>query len=87
MLSLSLGQSEDCLTGGALAIDVCLSVSEFISSEDKEAAEFFVLLPSLCDIPRKHTEHHEVHQGKRHRHKRKVYPEHIEHGIYYPHNK
>ena len=68
MLSLSLRQSEDCFAGGALAIDVCLSVSEFISSENKESAEFFVLLPSLCDIPRKHTEHHEVHQGERHRH-------------------
>ena len=52
MLAFSLWQSEDCFAAWAFAVDVSFSVTEFISSELKEIAEFFIFRASFGDISR-----------------------------------
>ena len=51
VLALGFGESENRLASWAFAVDVCFSVSEFVSSQLEESAEFCVLLSSCLDLP------------------------------------
>ena len=51
MLALCLRKSENCLAGGAFAVNVSLSVAEFVFAELEEAAEFVVFTLASRDVP------------------------------------
>ena len=50
MLALGFRQTKYCLTFGAFAIYVGLSVSEFVLEKLEKSAEFFVFPSALSDV-------------------------------------
>ena len=55
MLALCARKAKHRLTSGAFIINVSFSVSEFISAELEEAAEFLIFSPSFFDVSGEHS--------------------------------
>ncbi len=51
VLTLCTGQTEHGTALGALAVNMCFSVSEFVSPQLKKAAEFFIFFAPFLNIP------------------------------------
>ena len=65
MFALRARETKHGLAFFTFAIDVSLSVSEFIFTKLKEVAEDLVFVPSFCDILREHSiKHKEYHQNR-----------------------
>ena len=56
VLSLGMGETEHCPTGGAFSVDVSLSVTEAIAPQLEEAAERLVFTASFGNVAREHSE-------------------------------
>ena len=55
MLALGLGEPQDGVTLGTLAINVGLSVTETVAEQLEESAKLLVFLPPLEHLSGKHT--------------------------------
>ena len=75
MFTFSLRESQDGCTVGAFCINMRFSISEFISTELKESAEFIIFTSTLLDITREHTEKDNEDKDHGEREIRKAHPQ------------